>query len=395
MAVSPGEGTSIIVRGDAPITRRTGRIQKPTAKVRVVQQINGHEDVAELKDKIQELSQLIQDLLQRDTEREQLLKNCSRKIETLEKELQQEKQKSALQQEGLGRSRHARSAEIASQGQSLMEEANRAPTGKPTYAQKLAAAVKTTSAPVTKPTKEPVRPTADTVVVVPQTPLPSIQSKNLRDELNSALKAPVVIGASLSGKGNIVIRLKDYTADEFLNRKAEWRHVFDKISVKDVTKPEQWLKLVAYVPVAAADGFVEDLRTFHGVNVVGTPFWLKKPEEGVYSAPLCFSVRTETEKKTCREGIWIGGVRVNVSNYRAFSKTTQCYRCQGYSHNPSLCKNRLKCRCCGGNHPTKAHRCPTCNSSALCDHLTAKCANCQGNHMANSEECEIRRALYA
>lgn len=98
-----------------------------------------------------------------------------------------------------------------------MEEANCAPIGKPTYAQKLAAAVKTTSVPVTKPTKKPVRPIADTVVVVLQTPLPSIQSKNLRDELNSALKAPVVIGASLSGKGNIVIRLKDYTADEFLN----------------------------------------------------------------------------------------------------------------------------------------------------------------------------------
>ena len=69
--------------------------------------------MAELKDKIQELSQLIQDLLQRDTEKEQLLKNCLRKIETLEKELQQEKQKLALQQEGLGRSRHARSAETA------------------------------------------------------------------------------------------------------------------------------------------------------------------------------------------------------------------------------------------------------------------------------------------
>lgn len=78
-----------------------------------------------------------------------------------------------------------------------------------------------TSAPVTKPTKKPARLIADTVVVVPQTPLPSIHSKNLRGELNSALKAPMVIGASLSGKGNIVFKLKDYTADEFVNWKAE------------------------------------------------------------------------------------------------------------------------------------------------------------------------------
>lgn len=393
MAVSPGEGNSIVVRGDAPLSRRAGRIQKPTAKIRVIQHDNSQEEVAGLKDQIKELSKLIQDLLQRDAEREQLLKNCSQKIETLEKELQQEKQRSASQQEGLGRSMHARESgrsdsEAAPQGQSSN-------TGKPTYAQAIARSVNSTPKTVNKPTKKEEETTETTVVVVPQTPVPSIQSKEIRDGLNSALKAPAIVGVNLSAKGNIVLRLRNYSADDFLRRKAEWQQVFERVPVKEVTKPEQWLKLVAYVPVMVADGFVEDLRTFHGVNVMGTPFWLKKPEEGVYNAPLCFSVKTEAEKKTCREGVWIGGVRVNVSNYRAFSKTTQCYRCQGYSHNPNLCKNRLKCRFCGENHPTKAHRCHSCNSSVLCDHLNAKCANCKGNHTANSEECEVRRALYA
>lgn len=52
----------------------------------MVQQAKGHKDIAELKDEIKELSKFIQDLSQRDGEREQLLKNCSKKIETLKKE---------------------------------------------------------------------------------------------------------------------------------------------------------------------------------------------------------------------------------------------------------------------------------------------------------------------
>lgn len=145
------------------------------------------------------------------------------------------------------------------------------------------------------------------MVVVPHTLLPSTQSKGIRDGLNLALKAPVAIGVSLSGKGNIVLRLNDCTADDFLNCKADWQHVFDKLLVKDIMKPEQWLKLVAYVPDIAADGFAEDMKVFHGVNVTGTPFWLKKPVEGMYSVPFC-SVKTEVESKICREGLGVGGV---------------------------------------------------------------------------------------
>lgn len=284
MAVSPGEGNSIVVRGNPPVSRRSGRIQKPTAKVRVIQHDNSQEEVAGLKYEIRELSKLIQDLLQRDAEREQLLRNCSQKIETLEKELQQEKQRSALQQNGLGRSMHA-----GGTGRSNSEttfQAQSSNTGKPTYAQTVASADDSAPKAVNESAKKPEKTTETTVVVVPQTPVPSIQSKEIRDGLNSALKAPVVIGVNLSAKGNIVLRLKNFTADDFLSRKATWQHIFDKLPVKDVTKPEQWLKLVAYVPVKVADGFVEDLKAFHGVNVMGTSFWLEKPIEGVHSAPL-------------------------------------------------------------------------------------------------------------
>lgn len=67
--------------------------------------------------------------------------------------------------------------------------------------------------------------------------------------------------------------------------------------MKEVTRLEQWLKLLAYVLVTVADCFVEDLKTFHGLNIMGTPFWLKKPEEGVYSAPLCFPLERKLRRR--------------------------------------------------------------------------------------------------
>ncbi|KZL78841.1 endonuclease reverse [Colletotrichum incanum] len=102
MAVSLDAGPSITVHGDASTSRRSGRVRKLTAKVRVVEQDN-----AKLKDEINKLSNLVQDILRRGAEREQFLKYCLKKIESLERELQEEKQRSDRHQRGLARSVHA------------------------------------------------------------------------------------------------------------------------------------------------------------------------------------------------------------------------------------------------------------------------------------------------
>ncbi|KAK1702486.1 uncharacterized protein BDZ83DRAFT_546379, partial [Colletotrichum acutatum] len=106
MAVSPGVEPSITVHGDVSTSRRSGRVRKPTAKIRVVEQVNYQEN-ADLKEEINRLSNLVQDLLRRDAEREQLLKDCLKKTESLERELQEEKQRSDWHHRGLARSMHA------------------------------------------------------------------------------------------------------------------------------------------------------------------------------------------------------------------------------------------------------------------------------------------------
>lgn len=233
------------------------------------------------------------------------------------------------------------------------------------------------------------------VVITPEIPQQSINQRQIRDGLNKALNSPIIIGVSLSAKGNIVLSLNNYTPEAFLNRKDKWEQVFTNLfSIKHVSKPETWLKLVAYLPESGEEGFIEDLKTFYKIDVVGTFCWMKRPEEGRLTGSFCFSVRTEAERNTALQGLWIGGFRVKVVNLRTFSRRTQCYRCQGFAHNPNTCKNGLKCRYCAQKHPTKAHRCPTCNSSELCSHITVKCANCNAAHPADYSECEVKKAIY-
>ncbi|KZL63404.1 endonuclease reverse [Colletotrichum incanum] len=134
MAVSLDVGPTITVHGDASTSRRSGRVRKPTAKVRVVEQLS-YQDNAELKDEINKLSNLVQDLLRRDAEREQFLKDCLKKIESLERELQEEKQQSDRHQRGLARSMHAVStgpseSALSLQGHPLHTDQNQPPPGR-------------------------------------------------------------------------------------------------------------------------------------------------------------------------------------------------------------------------------------------------------------------------
>jgi hypothetical protein len=172
------------------------------------------------------------------------------------------------------------------------------------------------------------------------------------------------------------------------------------MEVKSAEKPTTWIRLIAHGvptrPFADLGLFKDECNTFNPVKVTGNPFWLTGPEkrDGKRASSMVFSVTTEAEKKHClKEGLFIAGERVRVVNYKAYSPRTQCYRCQGYSHNPTTCRKAVKCRLCAESHHTRDHNCTTCNSSNLCSHINAKCSNCSGSHAADSTECEILRSI--
>jgi hypothetical protein len=259
-----------------------------------------------------------------------------------------------------------------------------------------------TSPPIQKPKKAEAEE-RKLVLQIPDHKKESLRldSLEIRNKINKALGATVVAMVTKSGKGNIVLTTtKEFTADYLLEKAASWKQIFDRMEVKSTEKPTTWVKLVAHgVPIQAFTDLnllKDEFNTFNPVVVTGKPMWLTIPEKRTLqrAGSVAFSVSNETEKQHClKHGLIIAGERVRVVNYKAYSPKTQCYRCQGYSHDPSTCRKATRCRLCASNHQTKDHKCITCNSSTLCDHIEAKCSNCSGNHTSNNPECEIFKSI--
>ena len=228
----------------------------------------------------------------------------------------------------------------------------------------------------------------------------SIPSHGLRNELNEIIGKTAITSVELSARGNIVITTnKPYTANELLTSVREWKSVFEAYPVEAAEIPTSWVKLVAHgVPVLSEIDtigiFQQEAETFNPVKIKGTPRWLKAPTEDKRAGSVVFAVPTEEEALYSRKnGLYIAGVRVKVAVFKAFTQKTQCYRCQGFGHNPTLCNKPVACAICSKKHLTRMHKCTSCNASQVCEHIAPACVNCKGKHAANNRECEVYRAV--
>ena len=211
----------------------------------------------------------------------------------------------------------------------------------------------------------------------------------------------MVAKVATSQKDNFVITLlSNHTAAEFIHQKPRWQSTFESYGIQGVEKPSTWIKLIAHrVPIRDFNLglFTAEVETFNpDVRVKGSPRWLNQPSPEKRAGSIVFSVATEAEKQACiRRGLIVAGISVKVVAAKAFTTTTQCFRCQGYNHDPQTCKNRPKCRLCAKTHLTIYHRCSTCSASGTCSHIRPLCSNCSGPHPANDTECEVYQAIKA
>jgi hypothetical protein len=210
-----------------------------------------------------------------------------------------------------------------------------------------------TTAAASQPQQKPKTPEPEDRKLVLQIPdhkkeSLKIDSFDIRNQINKALRATVVAIVTKSVKGNVVLTTtKDYSANYLLEKTAVWQHVFHGMEVKSAEKPTTWIKVVAHgvpaSPFADLSLLKDECSTFNPVKVIGNPMWLTTPEKRneKRAGSVVISVSTEAERKHClKEGLIIAGERVRVVNYKAYSPKTQCYRCQGYSHNVTTRPNR-------------------------------------------------------
>ena len=71
------------------------------------------------------------------------------------------------------------------------------------------------------------------------------------------------------------------------------------------------------------------METFNlDIKVKGSPRWLIQPSDEKRASSVVFSVATEAEKRAyIRKGLIIAGITAKVEAVKAYTATTQCFRC--------------------------------------------------------------------
>lgn len=259
------------------------------------------------------------------------------------------------------------------------------------------------------PQPHPQRPSKENRLVIilrKGATTPALDPLTLRNSINTFIKATkglqnVVSTISLSLKGNITITTPGHIAVDIIDQSVI-RKVFEGYPIDRVQAPETWIQLVAHGapkrPFEGPEGmdiFKEEIHIFNSCKVVNNPRWLVAPGAAKQAGSVVFAVATEAEGRACIvHGVVVAGVLLRVARLRPYGPTTQCFRCQGFGHNPKECREPPRCRFDGEAHHTTQHTCKTCKAQAPCQHTVLHCANCQGAHQANSTTCDVYKGLH-
>jgi hypothetical protein len=222
---------------------------------------------------------------------------------------------------------------------------------------------------------------------------------SVRNAINNALGTVIVTSATISFKGNLVLRPAPP-----MEKKDIWLPAIQAIAgLEKATIPDQgqWVKLLAHgVPIRPfskgssfnTELFKEELKIFNNIESIGPAYWLTTAENKLASSVVFYLSTDKAAKKAISQGINIAGTHVNIRPFQGVLNKTQCFKCQGYGHEPDKCRKKA-CRICGQNHYTKEHKCLTCLSNSQCPHTKVSCINCNKAHMAHDPICEVRKAL--
>lgn len=106
---------------------------------------------------------------------------------------------------------------------------------------------------------------------------------------------------------------------------------------------------------------------------------LKMKKDGVLSDSL--SILLTFEEKQLPDKVYIGFMSYSVRVY--IPPPLRCFNCQRYGHVAAVCKGKIRCSKCGGEH-----KYGECEEGA-----TQKCCNCGGDHSAAYGGCEVYKRM--
>ena len=236
------------------------------------------------------------------------------------------------------------------------------------------------------------------LIITPKAQIGDIDSLLLRNQINSLFKdakLTIVVNTvekSKTGQNIVLTTSPDNTAEDLLNNKSIWEHLFDPRTVR---KDESWFKVIAHgVNIATFDENMQylqdEIQKFNSnMQLCDVPRWLARDRHNKIKSSVVLTFNDRNMALNALKGVNIAGRHCDTEIFTSVRPNTQCINCQKFGHKHYQCKSQAKCSICAQNHETRNHECTTCKSKIACAHAIVKCANCNKNHQSNDENCEM------
>ena len=224
----------------------------------------------------------------------------------------------------------------------------------------------------------------------------------LRNQINSLFKdakLTIVVNTvekSKTGQNIVLTTSPENTAEDLLNNKSTWEHLFDP---RKVRKDESWFKVIAHgINIATFDENMQylqdEIQKFNSnMQLCDIPRWLARDRQNKIKSSVVLTFNDRNMALNALKGVNIAGRHCDTEIFTSVRPNTQCINCQKFGHKHYQCKNQAKCNICAQNHETHNQECTTCKSKIACAHFVVKCVNCNLNHQSNDERCEMIASL--
>ena len=104
----------------------------------------------------------------------------------------------------------------------------------------------------------------------------------------------------------------------------------------------------------------------NNIQRAAPPRWLTKNEardRRLHSSVLLYFKTKQEEDGVIKKGLLIGAVQTRCAAYRDTQPNSQYNACQGFGHHSTVCRKTIRCQLCAGEHNTRHHVCPTCQTT--------------------------------
>ena len=204
--------------------------------------------------------------------------------------------------------------------------------------------------------------------------------------MDGIVNKPMILGINKQSKGNSV-RLQFKTTAEVQKVKeanVDWGLAFEGVHLH---RPKYGIVIhgVAAEAINLNEEYGDTAAVWERHNElrivkITTLLRQAKRQPTAHRSLVVFTENAEAANRCIKRGFFIDNLHHRVERYAPHLHINQCYKCHGFRHRSTTCRQKQRYGRCGKDeHPTKE-----------CETAERRCANCEGEHESWHKECAAR-----